>query len=124
MTTKTSATPYNLPQSSLNALIQCLNSVGWAKTPQDVYNAGRLLSEVIPELDTSWIKTDADLATMSAVERAAYRAHDLEFAAKGVEFFLTDNDRELVRKCLTENAVRLPPGRYSCTLLRTFGFSS
>lgn len=117
-------TKVSLPQSSLNALIQCLNSVGWAKTPFDVYNAGRLLSEVLPELDTTWIKSDGEVAGLTPAERIAYRAYDLEFAAKVVEVELSDKDRDLIRACLKETAVRLPPGKYSAKLLFTFGFSS
>jgi hypothetical protein len=103
-------------------LIQCLNSTGWAKTPVEVYNAGRLLSGVIPEVDVSWIKSDVELATVSVEDKRAYQAHDKAFASKIVEFPLTDKDRDMVRKCLEATAVRLPPNKYSAALLQAFGF--
>jgi len=112
---------YELTQQALIFLRSCLAVTGWVKTTMDMFNAGRLLTQ-LPEPDVSWIRSDADLLTLSAAERADYVAFDRDFAAKIVTFELTDKDRDLVRECLKSSISRIPPGKFTYELFKTFGF--
>lgn len=98
-----------LPQHSLNLLQQVLSVPGWASTPQDVYSAGKLLVEVLPELEPRPTEPS--------------QVAELTWCDKVRTFSITEKQRATIVKCLTATAKDLPITRFghSAKLLEAFG---
>lgn len=112
-----------IPGQSLNLLRQMLNVSGWCKTPTDVWRAGNLLVNILPEFDVSWVKTPAELAAMTDGGREAYKKFDNEQAAAMITFEVDDKSKELVRQCLEKLSGQVVPDKYIFRLYDVFGFT-
>lgn len=118
---------YKLTQQSLNLMRQILGSTGWAKTVQDIYIGGQLLSDDgsgLPELASiEWVKTDVQIRAMTALQRAAYQKKDEEWASKEVEFAMTPKQVESFSKAFTHFCEQglLGPNRYLNEIIGVFG---
>lgn len=114
----------SLPQQSVNILRSFLVISGWAASPAHVFSAGKLVVEILPEPDLSWLKSKEEVGNMSLEERKAYFEKDKAFCDLPVEFDLSEQHREAIRACLSKFVPNLPIGIYTCRLLETFGLSS
>lgn len=108
---------------SLNLLRQLLNLPGWCKTPGEVWCAGNLLVNVLPEFDLSWVKKPEEVAALSAANAVEYKAKDNQHATAQHAFELDEKSRDLVRTCLEKHAESVRPDRYIFELYTAFGFS-
>ena len=94
-------TSVKLSQQSVNVLRQIVAAVGWAKSYQDIYVGGQLLSEThgLPTLDsTDWVKTPDEVKAMKPAARAAYLKTDQEWGAKVVAFSVTETQGTVIKK--------------------------
>ena len=111
-------------QQVLNLTRQILAAPGWAKTVEDIYLGGKMLTEILPALDeTSWVKTDAEQRALPKAARAAYEEKDRKWATKEIPLPLTQKHVELVKKafehCASTGA--LGPSPYINELIKAFG---
>lgn len=96
-----------LTQQALNVVRQLLNSQGWAKGVQDIYIGGQLLSETLPSLDVSWVKTDKEISLMTDVERKLYVEQDKAWGEKPVALHLSANELDAVKRAYLHNIAEL-----------------
>lgn len=116
----------SMSQQGINLLRQILNAEGWAKTIDDIYIGGKLLDQVIPELDDlSWVKTPAQLAALSESDREAYLAADKAWVSTIKEFDMTAKQVAATKRAfetLTSTG-KLGPNRHLSEIIETFGLA-
>lgn len=113
-----------LPQQSLNLLRGYLDTPGWAKTTKLQYVGGELVANVLPEVDTTWVKNEREVALLTREQRKAYRDADQAWCAKPIDLEISDRQRETIRTCLEKltEAGALGANKWNFPLFETFGF--
>ncbi len=98
MATKTPIDTVTVTQQALSLIRQIVAATGWAKTIDEIYRGGQLLSDVLPELDpTDWAKTPPEVAAMKPAAREAYQKRDREWVNKKIVLPLSTKQIESIK---------------------------
>lgn len=126
-----SAESITLTQQAVNVLRQQINSIGWAKTIEDISIGGELLSKVIPKLEpTDWVKTPEEIQKLKPEELRVYVAKDQAWGAKPLTFVLTVEQRAVAVKAFrywveeAGKAGKLGPSEWLTELIGVLGLST
>lgn len=112
-----------LPQQSCNLLRAALNAPGWAKSPKEIYLAGKSLAETVAEADITWIKSNEELLRLSPEEIALYRCKDKAWCNQELELEMSDAEYQNCHHCLEVLAGlgQIPPSKFAFHLFAAFG---
>ncbi len=106
MSTETTLT-VTVSQQAINVIKQLVNSQGWAKGVQDIFVGGKLLAEILPAIDISWVKTEKEVVAMTTEERATYLAEDKAWGEKPITLNLTTAEKDAIVRAYLYNIEEL-----------------
>jgi hypothetical protein len=107
-----------LTNGALSAITEIISLEGWAKGYKLMFQAGRVLVEVLPPVNAPIL-----MANSTKADVEAFRAWQTETAP---EFELSDADAQMCRECFTKlsEGERLRPSRWTYEIQKAIGLTA
>lgn len=122
---KTPTLTIQISQQSLNLVRQIIAGAGWAKSVEDIYIGGMMLSDDgLPEVaPTDWVKTSDEIKVMSPEEKLDYLKADKNWADTQITLTVTDKQVKVFTKAFEHFCAggTLAPNRFFNEIITAFG---